>query len=115
MLDFWGSWCGPCRASHPHLKELWEKYKDQVVFIGIAQETSENVEENQKEWRKAVKEDGMEWTQILNNEGETDVVKLYGISAFPTKILISPEGKILCKLVGGSQDIAGKLAEFVQD
>ena len=115
LLDFWGSWCGPCRASHPHLKELWEKYKDQVVFIGIAQETSENVEENQKEWRKAVKEDGMEWTQILNNEGETDVVKLYGISAFPTKILISPEGKILCKLVGGSQDIAGKLAEFVQD
>ena len=114
LLDFWGSWCGPCRASHPHLKELWEKYKDQVVFIGIAQETSEDMEENRAEWKKAVEEDGMGWTQVLNNEGETDVVKLYGIAAFPTKILISPEGKILCKLVGGSQDIGAKLEEFVK-
>ena len=100
LLDFWGSWCGPCRASHPHLKALQAHYGPQgLEVINI--------------WLKAVEEDQMTWTQILNNEDREvcDVVKLYGITAFPTKVLIDPEGKIIVKTVGESAPIDEKLKE----
>lgn len=111
LLDFWGSWCGPCRASHPHLKELQAHYGPLgLEVVNIAQENSANARET---WLKAVEEDQMTWTQILNNEGREvcDVVKLYGITAFPTKVLIDPEGKIIVKAVGNSESIDAKLKE----
>ena len=114
LLDFWGSWCGPCRESHPHLKELYEKYKKQVVFINVAQENTKDLDEARKLWKTAVKEDGMTWTQILNNEGrnECDMVRLFNISAFPTKILIDPNGIVVSRMVGGMVD-AGKILEEI--
>ena len=111
LLDFWGSWCGPCRASHPHLKALQAHYGPQgLEVINIAQE---NGADARKIWLKAVEEDQMTWTQILNNEDREvcDVVKLYGITAFPTKVLIDPEGKIIVKTVGESAPIDEKLKE----
>lgn len=103
LLDFWGSWCGPCRASHPHLKELHEKYKRQVVFINVAQENVKDLAEARKLWTAAVKEDGLTWTQVLNNEGRDtcDMVRLFNITAFPTKVLIDPRGIVVAKMVGG--------------
>ena len=111
LLDFWGSWCGPCRASHPHPKALQAHYGPQgLEVINIAQE---NGADARKIWLKAVEEDQMTWTQILNNEDREvcDVVKLYGITAFPTKVLIDPEGKIIVKTVGESAPIDEKLKE----
>jgi len=99
LLDFWGSWCGACRASHPHLKQVYNQYKDQgLVVIGVAEERSDKKEA----WYKAIQKDGLPWLQILNDDGKgkTDVVKLYGISGFPTKILIDKEGKIVLRTVG---------------
>ena len=106
LLDFWGSWCGPCRASHPHLKELHKKYSKKVVFVNIANENVKDLEQTKKLWKQAVKEDGMTWPQILNNEGkeEQDLLKLYNITSFPTKILIDPEGKVVTRLVGAMAD-----------
>ena len=110
LLDFWGSWCGPCRASHPHLKELDEKYGPRgLVIIGIAEERSKS----KTAWLNAIKEDGLTWTQIMNDEGKdvTDVVKLYGIQGFPTKILIDPQGNIVTRVTGttmaGSATVGG--------
>jgi len=108
LLDFWGSWCGPCRASHPHLKELYSKYKDLgLEILGIAYEQGRNLEDNRRAWEKAVEEDGMTWLQVLNNEGQEtfDAVKAYGITAFPTKLLLDKEGKIIVRQVGGSSEI----------
>jgi thiol-disulfide isomerase/thioredoxin len=99
LLDFWGSWCGPCRASHPHLRELKEKYGRQgLVIIGIAEERTKN----KTAWLAAIKEDGLTWTQIMNDEGKdgSDVVKLYGIQGFPTKILIDRDGNIITRVTG---------------
>ncbi|TCC98519.1 TlpA disulfide reductase family protein [Pedobacter hiemivivus] len=101
LLDFWGSWCGPCRASHPHLKEMYEQYKeDGLVVIGVAEERTTN----KAAWLKAIKDDGLPWTQIMNEEGKekSDVVTLYGIKAFPTKILLDKEGKIIWRSSGSS-------------
>lgn len=111
LLDFWGSWCSPCRASHPHLRELEAKYAPKgLVVINIA---SEHGKDARDIWLKAVKEDKMTWTQILNNEGQEqcDVVKEYGITAFPTKMLIDPEGRIAVRVVGASEPIDAKLRE----
>ena len=106
MLDFWGSWCGPCRASHPHLKELHKKYGKDVVFVNIARENSRDLDEAKRTWKQAIKEDGLTWTQILNNEDTKsyDLIRLYNISSFPTKILIGPDGKIVSRMVGSSAD-----------
>jgi len=101
LLDFWGSWCGACRASHPHLKKLNAEYAPKgLVILGIAEENSTN----RDAWLKAIREDGLPWTQIMNDEGKSrsDVVSLYGIKGFPTKILIGPDGKILLRVEGAT-------------
>ena len=111
LLDFWGSWCSPCRDSHPHLKEIEAKYRDKgLVVINIA---TENGSKAREIWLQAIEEDGMTWTQILNNEGKDkcDVVKDYAITAFPTKVLIDGDGKIVVRAVGESEPIDAKLKE----
>lgn len=114
LLDFWGSWCGPCRASHPHLKQLYEKYRKKVVFLQVANENIRDLAEAKAAWTKAVKEDGLTWTQILNNENREnyDLVNLFHITAFPTKILIDPEGRIVGRFVGTQADPEEMLQEI---
>lgn len=111
LLDFWGTWCSPCRASHPHLREIEAKYGPRgLVVINIAQEGNKNARET---WLKAIAEDKMTWTQILNDEGieKCDVVKLFSITAFPTKVLLDSQGKIAVRAVGESEPIDAKLKE----
>ncbi|MGN6420844.1 MAG: redoxin family protein [Pseudobacter sp.] len=119
LLDFWGSWCGPCRASHPHLKTIYEKYKSKgFEIIGIAQERENAVNEAEVKWKEAIKEDGIPWVQVLNNVdvAKFSIVKAYAIKAFPSKILIDKEGKIIGRYVGkDSEDLGKKLEELLKD
>ncbi|PKQ63267.1 hypothetical protein BZG01_16225 [Labilibaculum manganireducens] len=111
ILDFWGSWCGPCRASHPHLKEVYDKYESKgLTIVGICHEKSSDIAKCEESWKKAVKKDDMPWIQVLNNyDKETiDLVKLYAIEGFPTKILLNKEGKIFSRIVGGNPEILDK-------
>lgn len=105
LIDFWGSWCGPCRASHPHLKQLYAKYKTQgLEIIGIAEENGTTPEAINKAWKQAVAQDGLTWVQVLNNEGidKFNAVAAYGVSAFPTKLLLDKDGKIIDRYIGGA-------------
>lgn len=114
LLDFWGSWCGPCRSSHPHLKNLYAKYKtDGFEILGIAQEQGQTLELSRRAWTKAIAEDGIDWIQVLNNEGidQFNAVKAYGVTAFPTKILLDKEGKVVARYVGDGKEIDEKLKE----
>jgi thiol-disulfide isomerase/thioredoxin len=122
LLDFWGSWCGPCRAGNPHLKELYAKYKDKgLEIIGIANENGSNLSDSKAAWKKAVKEDGLPWIQVLNNEDveKADVSTLFNVSAFPTKILLDPSGKIIGRYTGTAiapgqkDDLTEKLKEIL--
>ena len=103
LIDFWGSWCRPCRASHPHLKELYAKYKDKgFEIVGVAQEHSPTRDESRKLWTDAIEKDGLTWLQVLDNENikQFDAVSSYGVTAFPTKILLDRDGNIIGRYVG---------------
>jgi thiol-disulfide isomerase/thioredoxin len=118
LLDFWGSWCHPCRASHPHLKELYAEYKDKgFEIIGIAQEMTKDTAQLYNNWVTAIKEDGLTWRQVLNNKNgkQFDAVTEFGITAFPTKILLDSEGNIVATFIGnsGRNDLGDKLHELL--
>lgn len=73
LIDFWGSWCGWCRKGHPHLKELYEQYKDKgFEILGVSAEGGTD-ERHVKNWKKAVKDDGLPWLQVLNGKGMADL------------------------------------------
>ncbi|NML37882.1 TlpA family protein disulfide reductase [Chitinophaga sp. G-6-1-13] len=116
LIDFWGSWCGPCRASHPHLKELYEKYHSQgLTIIGIAEERAKDSLLQRKAWLQAIMKDQLPWYQLLNNEQRKkfDAVTAFGVNAFPTKILLNRKGNIVGRYIGNG-DAAGELTQQLE-
>ena len=89
MLDFWGSWCGACIKSFPHLKAFYEQHHNKLEIIGIA------CHDTKEKWNAAVKRHELPWLHVLNGEGTNDVAELYGVQAYPTYVLIAPDGKVL--------------------
>lgn len=116
LLDFWGSWCSPCRQSHPHLIEIYHEYKNKGLEIIAVSHENGPVERQEKSWKAAIEKDQIDlWVHILNNKEDEslDIVKSYGISAFPTKLLIDPDGKIIYKSIGATKEIDEKLQEIL--
>jgi thiol-disulfide isomerase/thioredoxin len=106
LIDFWGSWCVPCRMSHPSMKELYATYKDRgFEIIGIANEIAggpKPMETQLEKWKKAISEDGIEWKHILYDPSIADLVKQYDIMGYPTKFLVGADGKFLMRILGNS-------------
>jgi thiol-disulfide isomerase/thioredoxin len=108
LIDFWGSWCVPCRLSHPAMKELYAKYKSRgLEIIGISNEwmSGKSIKDQQIVWKKAVKEDGINWLQVLFNPEIRDIVKEYDINGYPTKYLVDQNGNYILKIVGNSTEM----------
>lgn len=94
ILDFWASWCRPCRASFPEMKNIYAKYKDQgLEILGI---TNDSKKEN---WLKALEEDQLPWKQVIDEfpirNKPAKVATLYAIPYLPTLILVDPQGVIV--------------------
>lgn len=122
LIDFWASWCVPCRKGSPHLLELYAKYHDKgLEVLGISDD-----DRNPEAWKKAVEKDGVGvWHHVLRGlkwEGrmpskEHDVTVGYGINSLPTKILIDPDGIIIGRYGSGGEDddaMDRKLAEIFE-
>jgi len=98
IVDFWASWCKPCRAENPNLIVLYEKWKDkglEIISISIDKEA------DKEKWLAAIKEDGITWIQVWDDKGEAN--KNYGITAIPRTFLIDESGKIVVKDVRGEE------------
>ena len=123
LVDFWGSWCVPCRLSHPALKKLYDKYNAKgFEIIGISNEAANSTRDKAKQdiaWRKAIKEDGLPWLQVLYDPAINDLVKEYDINGYPTKFLIDQNGKFVMRILGNSEkfhaELEAKLAMLLPD
>lgn len=110
MLDFWASWCMPCRAQNPHVKKMSAKYKqDKFAVLGVS------LDQSKEWWLKAIKMDGITWDQVCDLKGfKSNSSQLYGITAVPTTFLIDPSGKIIAKNLHGAE-LEAKLAEVMPE
>ncbi|MES2330339.1 MAG: TlpA disulfide reductase family protein [Bacteroidota bacterium] len=110
LLDFWASWCVPCRKGNPHLKELYAKYNAKgFEVVGVSDDDRDNAA-----WKKAVEQDGLPWKHVLRGlksvngvfDRSADINESFNISSLPTQILIDPAGKIIARYGDGGEDHA---------
>lgn len=90
MIDFWASWCGPCRAAIPHVRELRGKYGDRLEILAVSLDSAE------KPWRKAMEQEKMEWTQLWADKTRSGAITdAYQVHSIPFMLLLDPQGRIV--------------------
>lgn len=108
VLDFWGTWCYWCMKGMPQMRACYDKYKDRVEFIGV------NCHDKEEACRKAIAEKGMTWTQVINHpDSDTDLTELFAVSAYPTKIILSPQGILEGYFQGESEEFYQRLEQLL--
>lgn len=96
LIDFWASWCGPCRSEIPKLKKYYEKYKDKgVAFLSVS------IDGKKEKWVEALAEEDMPWEQVLAPHSGKEIMKLYQFSGIPFIVLLDKDGKIVAKHLRG--------------
>jgi len=97
LLDFWASWCGPCRQESPLLVKAYEKYNPKGFEI-----LSVSLDESKEKWKSAIVKDRLAWTHVSDLKGgQNQAAALYGVESIPANFLIDPQGKIIAKGLRG--------------
>lgn len=109
IVDFWGTWCGPCVSGMPKMKEYLDKYNGKLDIVGVAQESDDGTS-----WRNFLdKNKNYQWHHVLSRNNEDYIVK-FSVAGFPTKIIVDPQGKILARYVGEDEEFYTKLDELIK-
>jgi len=109
LVDFWASWCGPCRRENPNVVTAFNKYKEKgFQILGVSLDKPDAKEK----WLKAIHDDGLAWTQVSDLKFWDNAVAVkYGIQSIPQNLLIDPEGRIIAKNLRG-EELQKKLEEL---
>ena len=109
LIDFWASWCGPCRVENPKVVKMYNKYKGKGFEIfGVS------LDQNREKWLAAIEKDKLTWPHVSDLKGwESSAAQLYNVTAIPQTVLVDPEGKIIAKGLRGA-DLEAKLATLLQ-
>jgi len=110
LLDFWASWCGPCRQENPNVVKAYNKYKGKnFTIVSVSLDRADG----RADWLAAIKNDGLTWTHVSDLKfWNNQVAGLYSVSSIPANFLIDPNGKIVARDLRGD-DLDAKLAEVL--
>jgi peroxiredoxin len=108
LIDFWASWCKPCRAENPAIVKAYQEYNEKnFTIVGVSLDNSRIA------WLKAIRKDGLAWTQVSDLKfWKNKVALLYGVKTVPQNFLLGPDGKIIAKNVRGAE-LSRKLEEIL--
>lgn len=108
LIDFWASWCGPCRQENPNVVKAYNQYKAKGFdILGVS------LDEKKDNWEKAIKQDQLTWAHVSDLGGwQSEVAGLYGVKAIPANYLLDKDGKIIAKNLRG-EDLVKKLSEVL--
>jgi peroxiredoxin len=99
LVDFWASWCGPCRAENPRVLAAYRQFKDKNFdILGVS------LDDNADAWKKAIKDDGLAWTHVSDlKKWGSPLVRTYNLESIPANVLIDPDGYIIAKDLKGDK------------
>ncbi len=109
LVDFWASWCGPCRQENPNVVAAFNKYKNKnFTILGVS------LDEDKQAWKDAITKDGLTWNHMSDlKQWDSQAVKAYGFDGIPFNVLIDPNGNIIANSLRGA-DLETKLAQVLQ-
>lgn len=109
IIDFWASWCGPCRGENPNVVKMYKKFHEKGLEI-----LSVSLDEDKDKWTKAIADDGLIWNHVSDLKGwNSEAAKLYGVTGIPHIVLLDKDGIIIAKNLRG-EELETKLNEIIK-